>query len=144
MGWIKQNWVKIIIIIYVVWLSWKESNLFWIVLLTLGIGIYLILTKSIPRKIINIMSIIIWISVFMIIGLMFYINYSLPHGPSYPTGEIVCQNDDRGPCTEQYKEDMRGLDIPSWAKFIRSSEGWLLWMGLVFVGIALKSKKDES
>ena len=144
MGWIKQNWVKIIIIIYVVWLSWKESNLFWIVSLILGIGIYLILTKSIPRKIINIMSIIIWISVFMIIGLMFYINYSLPHGPSYPTGEIVCQNDDRGPCTEQYKEDMRGLDIPSWAKFIRSSEGWLLWMGLVFVGIALKSKKDES
>ena len=74
--------------------------------------------------------------------MIFYVNHYLPHGPSYPTGDIVCQNDDRGPCREEYKEDLRGLNIPNWAKFLRGSEGWGLVIGLLIAGGVIS--KDKS
>lgn len=64
-------------------------------------------------------ALLIWVAFFAVMALTFYVNYYMPHGTSYPTGEIVCQNDDRGPCGEVYKEDMRNLNIPEWAKFLR-------------------------
>jgi len=67
----------------------------------------------------NKLGIIVWLILAITIGLTIYVNYSMPHGPSYPTGEIVCQNDDRGPCSEEYVEDMSNLNIPEWAKFLR-------------------------
>ena len=103
----------------------------------------LILTKSISKKIYRISLITIWISFFTVFGLGIYVNYYLPHGPSYPTGEIVCRNDDRGPCEEQYIEDMRELNIPGWAKFIRKS-GFIFLLGLLFAGIVISGKKDEN
>lgn len=75
-------------------------------------------------------------------ALTFYVNWYMPHGPKYPTGEIVCQNDDRGPCGEQYKEDTRNLDIPEWAKFLRTSEATLLVMGLLFAGIVVGNRPE--
>ncbi|MFH1346799.1 MAG: hypothetical protein ABIH10_00935 [Spirochaetota bacterium] len=141
---IKKYWLWVAIITYVIWLSWQDSNPFWIILLILGIGTYLVLTKPIAKKINRIILTIIWASFFIVFGLGIYVNYYLPHGPSYPTGEIVCQNDDRGLCKEQYIEDMRGLSIPDWAKFLRKSEGVLLCLSLLFVGIAISSKKDEN
>lgn len=117
-----------------------RDNLFWIVVLVYGLGIYLILKNPMPQKLKLILSIIIWVAFLSVIGLTIYVNYYLPHGPSYPTGEIVCQNDDRGPCREKYVEDLRNLNIPDWAKFFRKSEGQLLWMGLLFAGIVISAK----
>ena len=68
----------------------------------------------------------------------------MPHGPSYPTGDIVCLYDDRGPCGEEYKEDLRNVDIPNWAKFLRKSEGELLLLGLLLAGIVISSAKNEN
>lgn len=71
------------------------------------------------KKTFNNLGIFVWWIFAITIGLTIYVNYFMPHGPSYPTGEIVCQNDERGPCGEEYKEDMRNLNIPDWAKFMR-------------------------
>lgn len=77
------------------------------------------------------------------ICLIIYVNYYLPHGPRYPTGEYVCQFDDRGRCAEEYKEDMSKLNIPDWAKFLRSSWGMLLLFGLVIAGICASAKDKD-
>jgi len=60
----------------------------------------------------------------------------------YPTGEIVCQNDDRGPCGEKYKEDLRGLDNPNWAIFLKEY-GIGLIMALFFAGLTLIDRKSS-
>lgn len=66
---------------------------------------------------------------------VFYVNHYLPHGPKYPTGDYECQYGDRGgSCGEVYAEDMRNLNIPAWAKFIRGGEGMLLLIGLIVAG----------
>ena len=79
---------------------------------------------------------VIWTMFVITLVSVFYVNYFLPHGPSYSTGEYVCQNDERGPCSEQFKEDMSGLDIPDWAKFIR--ENYLVYIsGLGSLGTCL-------
>ena len=67
-----------------------------------------------------------WIVLAAAGGGLYYVNSQLPHGPTYPSGDIVCINDDRGPCGEAYKEDMRGLNIPAWAKSLRANSELLL------------------
>jgi hypothetical protein len=86
---------------------------------------------------------IVWIGFVVISGLVFYVNHYLPHGPSYSTGEYVCINDDRGPCSLEYKEYLRNLNIPNWAKFFKKSEGELLWMGLLFLGMILPAYRSK-
>ncbi len=71
------------------------------------------------KKYYNHLAKLIWWVTALTFGLVIYVNYFMPHGSFYPTGEIVCQNDGRGPCNEEYKEDMSELDIPNWAKFLR-------------------------
>jgi hypothetical protein len=82
----------------------------------------------------------IWLAVISLGGGVYYVNHYLPHGPMYDTGDVVCQNDGRGPCGEEYKEDFRSLDIPQWAKFLKGSEAELLLMGLVFAGCVASSR----
>jgi hypothetical protein len=50
----------------------------------------------------------------------------------HPTGDIVCMNDGRGPCGEERVEDLSELDIPDWAKFLRSH----LMLTVLFFGIS--------
>lgn len=77
----------------------------------------------------------IWIICAVWISAGFYTNHYFPHGPLIDTGDVVCQNDDRGPCGESYIEDTRKLAVPDWVKFFRTSEAELLLFGLVFAGI---------
>ncbi len=91
------------------------------------------------KETLNTLGVMVWWILVISIGLTIYVNYFMPHGPSYPTGEIVCQNDDRGPCGEEYKEDMRNLNIPNWAKFMR--EYFLLViLGEIFLATYLQVK----
>lgn len=91
------------------------------------------------KKTYNNLGIIVWFLFVFSIGSTVYVNYFLPHGPSYPTGEVVCQNDDRGPCGDEYKEDMSNLNIPEWAKFMR--EYFLLFLlGEFFLATYLQVK----
>lgn len=73
----------------------------------------------------------------------YYVNHHLPHGPSYPTGDIVCQNDGRGPCGEAYEEDLRELNIPEWAKFLREN-GLLIVFLSAFAAIVAGAKARET
>jgi len=90
----------------------------------------------------RVLIILIWISFFITSFLIYYVHHFLPEGPSYSTGEVVCMNDERGPCGEKYQEDVRNLDIPNWAKFFKTSDGWLLWWALLFAGGIMSNKKD--
>jgi hypothetical protein len=83
------------------------------------------------------------------VAMVFYVASFMPHGPSYPTGDTECANDGRGPCGDVYEEDMRGLNIPNWAKFVR--EDFMLFVvafgsaGIYFsVGSALASPKSQA
>lgn len=95
------------------------------------------------KKIIIFLTILIWIGFFIVSVLIYYVNHYLPKGPIYPTGDIVCEYDNRGRCGESYEEDVRGLDVPEWAKFFKKSEGGLLWMALLFWGIVLPVFKEK-
>lgn len=87
----------------------------------------------------------IWVTFTVVTGLTIYATHYLPRGPIYPTGEIICKNDGRGPCAEEYKEDMMNLTIPGWAKFLKRSEGNLLVLSLLFAGLVVsyKDKRDD-
>jgi hypothetical protein len=139
-NWIKQNLGKVIVITCMVGLTLRDSDPFWVVLLILGAGTYLILTKPISKNFCRTISIMVWVAFFTVGGLIYYANHHLPHGPSYPTGEIVCQNGERCPCAEEYKEDLSNINIPNWAKFLKRSEGLLLFFGLGLVGVAISNK----
>lgn len=89
------------------------------------------------NKIVNFLTIIIWISFFVVTGLLFYANHYLPKGPLFFTGDTVCLNDGRGSCAPGHIEEVRDLNIPAWAKFFKKSEGELLWFVLLFLGIVL-------
>jgi len=91
------------------------------------------------KKTYNIFGVIVWWIFAISMGLTIYVNYFLPHGQSYPTGEVVCQNDGRGPCGEEYKEDMSKLNIPDWAKFLREYFV-LFFIGLPILAMYLQSK----
>lgn len=96
-----------------------------------------LLSDYLSTKLRKIFTNTMWTAVIILIGLTIYVNYGMPHGPSYPTGDIVCKYD-RGPCREEYLEDLRNIDIPNWAKFIRRS-GLLVMFALVFAGVASSS-----
>jgi hypothetical protein len=82
----------------------------------------------------------IWLAAIGLGGGIYYVNHYLPHGPMYDTGDVACQNDDRGPCGEQYEEDFHRLNIPDWAKFLKGSEAELLLMGLFVAGILASNR----
>ena len=71
-----------------------------------------------------------------------YVNWYLPHGPMIDLGEVVCQNDGRGPCAEQYMEDTRRLNIPDWAKFFRTSEAMMSLFALALGGIIISNRSE--
>jgi hypothetical protein len=79
----------------------------------------------------------IWAVFLIFFATTYYVNHYLPHGPHIDTGDVVCQNDGRGPCGESYIEDTRRLNIPSWAKFLRTSEADLLLLGLALAGVCV-------
>jgi hypothetical protein len=73
------------------------------------------------------------------LGLTYYVNHYLPHGTGRPTGEIV-ERGNGGFAGWEYKEDLREVDIPNWAKFFRNDNQLLLVIGLVLAGIWFGSK----
>ncbi len=90
------------------------------------------------------LKIIVWTVFLFYFGLGYYVNHYLPHGPSFSTGDVVCQNDGRGPCGESYIEEVRDLKIPEWAKFIKRSEGTLLLYGLLLLAIVVSVNNDKN
>lgn len=79
----------------------------------------------------------------IIVGLTIYVNWYLPHGSKFSTGEVICYNNERGPCVEDYKEDMRKLNIPNWAKFLReNSDKISLILIILSFFLYAKSKND--
>jgi hypothetical protein len=140
---IKDNSILIIISIILISLSVYHKEAFFVVILTYVLFIKLLLSKHIKEKVRKTLAILIWSSLVIISCLTVYANYYLPNGPSYPTGEFVCQYDDRGRCVEEYKEDMSKLNIPNWAKVLRSSTGMLLLFGLAIAGIYASTKNKK-
>lgn len=140
---IKNHFGLIVSVIILILISIISKDILFIWILFYVLFIKLILSKYIKENAKKNLAIVIWTSFIVIFSLGFYVNYYLPHGPSYPTGEYVCQNDGRGACSEQYIEDTSKLNIPDWAKFLRSSGGMLLFAGLFFAGIVI-SNKDKS
>jgi len=142
--WIKQKWSLILVAIILLALDIWHKEIFFSILFAYGLLIKFFLSDFLSAKLRKIFAIIIWTVFVVLVGLTVYVNYGMPHGPSYPTGDIVCQNDDRGPCGEEYKEDLRNVDIPNWAKFLRKSEGQLLLFGLLFAGIVISGVKNKN
>lgn len=140
---IKNNSTLIIISIIVLALSIYHKSWFFVVLLFYGLFIKFLMSKYNKGKVRKIILIVIWPSFIITFCLGFYVNHYLPHGPSYPTGDVECAHDGRGPCGEVYAEDMTKLNIPDWAKFLRGSEGMALLLGLLIAGIFASEKKRE-
>ena len=98
--------------------------------------------QYIPQGILHLVSIVVWIlfTINLVVG--FYVTWYLPHGPLFDTGQTVCENYDMGPCDNLYKEDMSGLHIPTWAKFMRQNE-ILFFLVLGGLGVYLSTKANE-
>jgi hypothetical protein len=95
------------------------------------------------KKYLFILKIFIWVVFFVVSGLIYYVNHYLPHGSKYLTDEIVCQNDDRGSCGLEYKEDLQGVSIPEWAEFFRGDSWFVLWIGIAVIGILINQSTNR-
>ena len=82
----------------------------------------------------------IWVCCLVLIATTFYANHYMPKGPLTDTGDVVCMNDDRGPCQEKYIEDTRRLPIPWWAKFLKADYMFWLILGVVAAGVYASDK----
>jgi|SRR6185437_4546890 len=140
---LKKYWGIIALSIVLVALDIWSKEVFYTQFLAYYFFIKFLLSERMAERTRKIVSIAIW-SIFIFAGAtMFYVNNYMPHGPMIDTGDVVCQNDDHGPCGEKYIEDTRRLNIPDWAKFFRTSEAELLMLGLVFAGIVVSTKGRE-
>jgi len=140
---IKKNLILIIVSIILIGLSLLHQDSFFLVILVYGLILKLLQSDIIKGNFRKNLAIIIWTSFAIMAGLMFYVNHYMPHGPSYPTGEYVCAYGDRGPCGEEHVEDISKLDIPDWAKFVRSSAGEVFVIFLLVAGIFASTKTES-
>jgi len=141
---IKKHTGLIILAIALVSFDVFSKELFFTQLLIYGLFIKLLLSDRLSDKRRKILFVMIWSAFVVIGGLTAYVNWYLPHGPLIDTGDITCANDGRGPCGESYIEDTRGLNIPDWAKFLRTSEAELIILGLALAGILANKRPDEN
>ena len=44
---------------------------------------------------------------------------------------------------EEYKEDLRELNIPNWAKILRNDNGFFLWMVLAIAGLIVSNEDKK-
>jgi len=137
----------IIISIIVFWIfmrpinrsSFTRGNIFLFIFLAIGIYIWENIQKwsEITKKYIRS---IVWITVLTLMGLTFYVNHSMPHGEYFPTGYY---DDETG--REKYWEDMRELNIPDWAKFLRENTEGIVILGLIVaISISDRTKKEPN
>ena len=139
----KKHSKLIILTIILISLDIYQKDLFFTIFLLYGLIIKFFLSESMNERLRKVLAIATWTAFLITTFLFYYSNHNFPRGPMIDTGDVVCQNDDRGPCGEKFIEDTRNLNIPEWAKFFKRSEGSLLWMGLLFAGIVISKKKDQ-
>ncbi len=155
-------------IICMVW-SAKTRQTRWLIAATCGVLIFNPIWDIIEDKSWDILGLIFSVSLFVfgyrlidarisryssylftIIGttlliLTYYVNHYMPHGSMHLTGDIVCMNDGRGPCGEERVEDLSKIDIPDWAKFLRSNLIWtMLFFGVSAILLANKPVELET
>ena len=125
-----------------------DRDWFFPILLAYVFLIRLLLSKLVKDNVRKILKIIIWPTVIILCGIIFYVNHYMPKGQFVGTGDYECAYDGRGHCGEVQKEDMRKLNIPYWAKVFKSDMGFGLVFALVFLGMANKygghKKGDEN
>ena len=140
---LKKHSGLVLLIIIVILYDIFYGKLFLSILLLYGLFIKFLVSDSLSRNLAKVLSKLIWTAFFLSIFFLYYSNHYFPKGPIYYTGEFNCINDGRGPCYEDYVEDTRNLDIPEWAKFFKRSEGELLFLGLLFVGIVVNERRKS-
>lgn len=90
-----------------------------------------------PNKLWRTLAIALWTAALITFALGYYVNHYMPHGRIEATGDYQCANDERGPCYPGVVEDLKGVNIPKWAKFLRGGSGdnafWYS-IGLVILG----------
>lgn len=80
----------------------------------------------------------------MLLGSTAYGNYHYKHGSYYNTNDIICLGNDRGPCSPATAENTKGLNIPNWAKWERTSGAFLVILSLGVVGCYTSVKANPS
>lgn len=85
------------------------------------------------------MSLLVFIGIIFV--LVFYTNNFMPRGETIDLTEYGCEpSQNREEYEDCYREDMRNLQIPEWAKFLRSN--WLV-IEFALIGMVLVSYYKE-
>jgi len=121
------------------------GNLFLFIILVIGIYIWRNI-KNWPMPIKKNIRMIAWITFIVLMGLIIYVNYYMPHGEMIDTGyEIDPPEWSSGGPVEKYVEDMRELNISNWAKFLRANTTAIFLIGFLVAGsITDLIKREES
>lgn len=139
---LKENSGMVTWTIVLTLLSFFQGDLFWMCILVYVFIVRIFYSDFFSEKIKKKIAGAIWIISIILAISIYYVNSQFSHGEMYETGEIVCLNDERGPCGEQMREDLRGLDNPSWAIFLKKY-GLILIMALVIAGLTLIDTKKS-
>lgn len=130
-------------------LKFTEDNSWGVFGIIVSIGFFRFGYELIDKQISRTFSYTFGVIGAILLALTYYVNHYLPRGTMLPTGDIVCMNDGRGPCGESRVEELSELDIPEWAKFLRSNLIWtMLFFGVSTIVLAnkpidIRHRKEE-
>ncbi len=137
----KENKGIIIWSIILLSLGIYHRDLFFIIVLAYTYIIKFLLADILKKKTRkNIaMSLLVFIGIFFV--LVLYVNNFMPRGEMIDLTEYGCEpNRNREEYEDCYREDMRNLQIPEWAKILRSN--WLV-IEFALIGMAFASYYKE-
>ena len=80
----------------------------------------------------KIWEIVVWGLLVALVVATIISNWFMPRGNFIDTGDVSCP--DYGQCHEEYYEDTRNLNIPSWAKHLHNDGFLFPVIGLVILG----------
>lgn len=116
-----------------------HRDLFFILVLAYVYIIKFLLSDIIIRRFRKNIAIGLWVFAGIIIITVLYVNNFMPRGEIIDLTEYECEDSER--YSNCYQEDMRNLQIPEWAKFLRSN--WLIIeVALAGMAFAVYYKED--
>lgn len=83
-AWIKQKRTWVLLAVILIALDIYHKEVFFSVLLAYGLTIKFFLSDYLSPKLRKIFAVAIWTTLMVLVGVTVYVNYYLPHGPSYP------------------------------------------------------------
>jgi len=138
---LKEHGGLIFLVVLLLFFGVYHNDVFFAMLLVYILTIKFFLSDFLKKKTKKYIAIFIWIIAVFIFISGYYVNHYFPHGEIIDLTEYGCEPN-HAEYEDCYQEDMRNLQIPEWAIFLKEYGVGML-MALVFAGLTLIDRESS-